>query len=106
MKPPVLMIVMALGGVLIASCDRDAVGTGSNRPNAQSSQSNQIPSSQQGVSAQTSFDLADQNDDGSISIEEAGTVADLDFAAADADKNAALSLQEYRTAIEKARPRG
>jgi hypothetical protein len=46
----------------------------------------QIPSSQQGVSAQTSFALADQNDDGAVSRDEATTIAGLDFSAADADK--------------------
>jgi hypothetical protein len=66
----------------------------------------QIPSSQIGVSAQTSFTLADQDDDGFVSREEASTVDGLDFTAADADRNAQLSPDEYQTAMEKARPRG
>jgi hypothetical protein len=82
-----------------AACERDVGRTSG-------SGGGQVPSSQQGVSAQTSFDLADQNDDGAVSRDEASTVADLDFSAADADKNAALSRQEYATAMEKARPRG
>jgi hypothetical protein len=99
MKRSVSMIFAIMGVMSAAACERDvgpAAGSGGD----------QIPSSQQGVSAQTSFDLADQNDDGAVSRDEASTVADLDFSAADADKNAALSRQEYQTAIEKARPRG
>ena len=83
------------------------VATAACSPDAQTGDTDaQVPSSQVGVSAQTSFTLADQNDDGFVSREEASTVDGLDFSAADADRNAQLSPDEYRTAMEKARPRG
>ncbi len=86
-----------LAVVAAAACSPDAQTDGSDA---------QIPSSQIGVSAQTSFTLADQDDDGFVSREEASTVDGLDFTAADADRNAPLSPDEYRPAMEKARPRG
>jgi hypothetical protein len=97
MKPIALATCAALALSATAACDRNAE-TGDNDA--------QVPSSQIGVSAQTSFTLADQNDDGFVSRDEASTVDGLDFSAADADANAQLSPDEYRTAMEKARPRG
>ena len=80
-----------------AACDRDA---GTPRSDAQ------VPSSQRGVAAQTSFSLADKDGNGSVSRDEASTIADLDFPSADTDRNAELSPDEYSVAMEKARPRG
>ncbi len=97
MNKTVLSICGALTLVATAACSPDAETEGSGA---------QVPSSQVGVSAQTSFTLADQNDDGFVSRDEASTVEGLDFSAADADSNAQLSPDEYRTAMEKARPRG
>ncbi len=90
-----LWICVALGLLSSSACNRDVGSNGA-----------QIPSSQQGVAAQTSFTLADQNDDGAVSRDEASTIAGLDFSAADADRNSQLSEEEYRTAMERARPRG
>ena len=87
---------VALGLLATAACDRGG----------QETTDAQIPSSQQGVAAQTSYTLADQNDDGFVSRDEASTIAGLDFSSADADRNAQLSPEEYRTAMEAARPRG
>ena len=93
MEKTALVTCLALGVLSAAACDR-------------ARDSAQVPSSQQGVAAQTSFTLADQNDDGFVSRDEASTIPGLDFPAADADGNAQLSPEEYRTAMEKARPRG
>ena len=82
--------------VLLASCGQE--------PDPRNG--SQIPSSQIGVTAQTSFTLADENGDGSVSRDEASKIANLDFATADADRNDRLSAEEYQTAMEKARPRG
>jgi hypothetical protein len=95
MQRALLAIWAALGLLSSAACERDGGSNGA-----------QIPSSQQGVAAQTSFTLADQNDDGAVSRDEASTIAGLDFSAADADRNSQLSPEEYRTAMEQARPRG
>jgi hypothetical protein len=96
MKKFALATCTTLGLLATAACDRvDQETSGA-----------QIPSSQQGVAAQTSFTLADQNDDGFVSRDEASTIAGLDFSSADADRNAQLSPEEYRTAMEAARPRG
>ena len=59
-----LALCMALGLLSSSACDRDVGSNGA-----------QIPSSQQGVAAQTSFTLADQNDDGAVSRDEASTIA-------------------------------
>ena len=96
MKHSALAMCLAIGLVSVAACERSSsTGDGA-----------QVPSSQGGVAAQTSFTLVDKNGDGTVSREEASTVADLDFAAADADRNSQLSPEEYRTAMEAARPRG
>jgi hypothetical protein len=94
MKRMSLTTGVAIGLLASAACERDAE-TGA-----------QVPSSQGGVAAQTSFTLVDRNGDGAVSREEASTVADLDFSAADTDRNSQLSPDEYRTAMEAARPRG
>jgi hypothetical protein len=118
MNKALLVFSAAIAALSSAGCDRDVDGNGANRPNAQSPASEssqgakpadrraQNPSSQQGVTAQTSFDLVDQNDDEALSRAEASTVAQLDFSAADADKNDSLSRQEYTIAMERARPTG
>jgi hypothetical protein len=97
MKKLALANCVALGLLSAAACDRSAESVGGGA---------QIPSSQQGVAAQTSFSLVDRNSDGTVSRDEASTVADLDFAAADANGNDQLSAEEYRVAMEARRPRG
>jgi hypothetical protein len=97
MKTAALATCLTVALLAAAACDRD-VQTGRNGA--------QVPSSQQGVAAQTSFTLADKNGDGSVSRDEASTIPNLDFSASDADRNAQLSPEEYRIAMEKARPRG
>jgi hypothetical protein len=105
-------LALATVCVLTGACDRDApdaraaAGSNAGERNAIVESDTQVPSSQQGVTAQTSFDLVDQDDDGLVSLEEAKTVDGLDFAAADADESSSLSRQEYSLAMEKARPRG
>jgi hypothetical protein len=122
MKPGLIALatICVLGA---AACDRDASDpaapdpAASVRPNAEiqggdaddraaSQAPSQVPSSQGGVTAQTSFDLVDQDRDGLVSSAEASTVDGLDFAAADSDQSESLSRQEYALAMEAARPRG
>jgi hypothetical protein len=75
-------------------------------PGAGQAATAQNPSSQVGVAAQTTFDIADKDKNGSIDASEASAVQGLNFVAADADKDDALSRQEYMTAMAAARPQG
>jgi len=55
---------------------------------------------------QVSFDQADKNRDGKISVDEGADIDGFDFSAADADDDRVLTRTEFQTAMAGSRPRG
>jgi hypothetical protein len=91
MKTLTIASLAAAGMLTLAACDNSADGT------TESAAAQPPP---------VSFDAADANHDGRITVQEALEVPGLNFDRMDTDKNMAVTQQEFANAVALARPRG